>query len=250
MRQNQNEVIDKPYEAINLLVKELKRRIQDQLVSIILYGSLAINDYVAGKSDIDLLIVLKDTDDRIDIDTFVTMSSIFMSIEETCHVSLSPVIYGERELLLKSTNHPLLPALLLYRIRNHGKTLYGKEVLDTIPPTKEKNISKDIRRDLLLFQIFLRNRVCRKAFSGSDVVEDARIVFKSASLALALKGIHGQISKRGILESFKISFPQLVKDKTLVEAFGILHGSRNPKRKSVFVKNCLNFLDSMVVELL
>ena len=56
-----------PEEIFPDIIKDCSALFADDLVSIILYGSAASGDYVSGKSDINLMIVLSDAGiDRID----------------------------------------------------------------------------------------------------------------------------------------------------------------------------------------
>lgn len=78
-----NNKLIKYYEVnniIQLLLREVKKVLKDQFIGMYIHGSLATGDFNLDNSDIDFLIVTKDTVSR---DLFIALEKIHNCIERT-----------------------------------------------------------------------------------------------------------------------------------------------------------------------
>lgn len=120
------------------IVEEVKKDLQNNLVSLIVEGSYASNDFVEGYSDYDLLALVKKED----------VSSLSLeNLSRKYHLDIKCDIRLYQDFLNRIKNNDkskrFINNLRLIKIKNQSRILFGKDVRKIIP-----NIKEIIKRDL------------------------------------------------------------------------------------------------------
>ncbi|MBN1850294.1 MAG: nucleotidyltransferase domain-containing protein, partial [Deltaproteobacteria bacterium] len=111
-----------PNEIFEEIIHDFKALFSDDLVSIILYGSAASGDYIPGKSDINLMVVLSDEEiEHID--------KAFKAIAKWQKRKVAVPLFLTEQYIETSTD--VFPIEYLNFQRNH-MLLYGKDVLSEL----------------------------------------------------------------------------------------------------------------------
>ena len=141
-----------PEEIFPDIIKDCSALFADDLVSIILYGSAASGDYVSGKSDINLMIVLSDAGiDRIDQAIDIVAGWDKRNIA-------TPLFLTEAYV---QTSLDVFPIEYL-NFQNNYKLVYGKDILQHLSFDKEflrLQCEREIKGKLLVLRAgFLQSR--------------------------------------------------------------------------------------------
>lgn len=140
-----------PYKDVNailiILLQEIHNTLFDQLVGMLLHGSLAIGDFNPDTSDIDYLVVTKDEISEHGMSSLVTMHSRITSIDSKWSSELEGS-YIPRSAVRRydpaDCHHPRLERGETLRIRSHDSdwviqrhVTYHHGVVMAGPPPKE-----------------------------------------------------------------------------------------------------------------
>jgi predicted nucleotidyltransferase len=141
-----------PEEIFPDIIKDCSALFADDLVSIILYGSAASGDYVSGKSDINLMIVLSDAGiDRIDQAIDIVAGWDKRNIA-------TPLFLTEAYV---QTSLDVFPIEYL-NFQNNYKLVYGKDILQHLSFDREflrLQCEREIKGKLLVLRAgFLQSR--------------------------------------------------------------------------------------------
>jgi predicted nucleotidyltransferase len=141
-----------PQEILPDIVRDLKDLFADDLISIILYGSAASDDYVSGKSDINLMIVLSEAGiERID------QALDMVAGWEKRNVA-TPLFLTEAYI---RTSLDVFPIEYL-NFQNNHKLAYGKDILQHLSFDREflrLQCEREIKGKLLILRAgFLQSR--------------------------------------------------------------------------------------------
>ncbi|HKZ21610.1 MAG TPA: hypothetical protein VJ165_00200 [candidate division Zixibacteria bacterium] len=108
---------EKIQHGLKNFVEDLKNLYSDQLVSVILYGSAAGEDFVAGRSDINTIVILK----KVDFDSLQKYQTRQKKFER---LGIVAPLFLEPEYIRTSADS--LPIEFL-DIKNQNKVLYGED---------------------------------------------------------------------------------------------------------------------------
>ena len=157
-----------PYPEINIVLKDISKRIydllEDNLVGVYLFGSLTYGDFDLGRSDIDLFTLVKDPLSQQQIDKCLQLNleieKVYPIWHERIENSFTPVS------MLGNVQPPTEPRpyyncgeiwqaqygnewiINLYLLDKHGITLYGKNVHSIINAIKIADVQKACVGDL------------------------------------------------------------------------------------------------------
>jgi len=108
---------EKVQKSLKDFVEDLKNLYSDQLVSVILYGSAAGEDFVAGRSDINTIVILK----KVDFDSLQKYQARQRKFEK---LGIVAPLFLEPEYIQSSADS--FPIEFL-DIKNQNKVLYGED---------------------------------------------------------------------------------------------------------------------------
>jgi predicted nucleotidyltransferase len=115
-------VRDKDKQAIELYITKLIELIGDELYSVLLYGSAAKDNFFAGSSDINLLVLVKDVTPKI--------------MQKTASIIKGFKVRNKIDTFLADTDDIMNSAdvfpIRFLDIRNHHILLYGQDVFNGI----------------------------------------------------------------------------------------------------------------------
>lgn len=137
-------------ENLNEFVSELKRLYSENLVSVILYGSAAHGDHVEEKSDVNIMIVLKD----VSLDLLSSAEKIILKGQKK--IKLNPFFWSEDEF---RRSLDVFPIEFTDIIQNR-RILYGADLLSLIS-IDTKNLRHQIELELRIKLLRLRSEWLR-----------------------------------------------------------------------------------------
>lgn len=146
---------------INDLIAHLKLTLNDNLVGVYLYGSLATGEFVEDQSDIDLLMVLRDETSQKLFDSLISLHRQFNTEHESwqkridvAYVSQAALqnfqtkpyktIVSDGQGLLEIVDAPHYYLIDWYKVQEHGLPLYGPEVSQIMPPITTNELRQTI----------------------------------------------------------------------------------------------------------
>jgi len=163
------------------IIDDYKDLFGEDLISVILYGSAASSDYMAGKSDINVMIVLSDRGiDRLD------QSLDLVSRWKKRRVA-TPLFLTEAYV---RTSLDVFPIEYL-NFQNHYKPLYGKDILSDLSFDRESlrlQCEREVKGKLLL----LREGFLESRGKGRDLQ-----LLIAGSLGALLAIFHGLLYLKG-----------------------------------------------------
>lgn len=125
--------------------EQLKKACGENLVSVVLYGSAAAGDHIAGKSSYNTMLVLKDC--GLDALKAVTAASKEWLKKE----NPAPLIFTRDQLLASGDSFPIE----LADMKDFNKTLYGEDLLPGItiaPADLRLAVEREFKGKLLLLR--------------------------------------------------------------------------------------------------
>jgi len=108
---------DKIQSGLKNFVEDLKNLYSDRLVSVILYGSAAGEDFISGRSDINTLVILK----KVDLDSLLKYQARQKKFEK---LGIVAPLFLEPEYIQGSADSFPIEFLDL---KNQNKVLYGED---------------------------------------------------------------------------------------------------------------------------
>jgi hypothetical protein len=185
--------------ALKELVEKLQKAYGDRLVSVVLYGSGAVDDRQPKFSDLNVLCVLSEIGRR----ELAAGEDLFRWWRE--HGNPSPLLLTENEMTAANDCF----AIEFCDIQRHHRVLFGKEVIPTLEPDHafhRVQVEHELRAKLL--------RLRQKAvgvYSDSDLLR--RLLVDSVSTfcvlfrhALALHGHEAPAAKREVISRAREHF--------------------------------------------
>ena len=191
------EITEKIMKSINLFADKLRGVYADDLVSVILYGSAVSAEFVDKHSNLNFLIVLKNTD----------LDVLYKATDLVRKFPLFQALFLTEKSILSSTD--IFPIEFLDMRENYA-VIYGKDVLKNII-IDTKNLRFQSEHELRIKIISLRQLFLR--FNrNSSVLE--RALFKSFNSVLhitrnilRLKGKGAPYKKELIINALSEAFP-------------------------------------------
>jgi len=108
------------------ITKALTRRAKPEVVSLVLFGSMARGTKIRASSDLDLLVVLPSKESLKALEP--KLEQLKEALFRRFHVPLSPYVQTLPE--LRQKHHRKLP--LIGEILKDGRTIYGKDVKELL----------------------------------------------------------------------------------------------------------------------
>ncbi len=148
--------------AIDSMVKNLQSILGDNIISIYLYGSVTMEDFKLGWSDIDILCLtrktISDTEAKLLVDLrqkllmedkenryYRSLEGIITSLDEFLSNKYSKVVYwgtsGQR-----ITDRYLFDECSLFELIKYGQLIYGEDVRDRMVVPTYDELKNNIRR--------------------------------------------------------------------------------------------------------
>ncbi len=126
---------EQAWKTVDEFVDRCREQYAQDVVAVVLTGSLASGSYQPGLSDIDLLTVLSnDSPDR----TRDGISSLYRRISRDYSTQLDPIILEHRD-FWPPWNDSLCIQPELLRLKAGAKILYGQNIIERLPtPTKRQ----------------------------------------------------------------------------------------------------------------
>ncbi|GEM_PF-712275 len=140
--------------AVSLLCDQLKEILDDQLESIILYGSAVTDDYRPGQSDVNILIVLKNIDTE-------TMNKVLEPLFLSKRYGVSPLFLTQDGV---ESSTKVFPIKFLSMQENY-KVLLGEDVLKNLSVDKN-NLHFRCQQETLNLLMRLRRHYLTSGGSG------------------------------------------------------------------------------------
>ncbi len=188
---NKYTVPDSMREGLERFVTQIRDSLEEQLVSVVLYGSVVKGEYARSSSDVNVMMVLKE-----------------VTIEHLEKVA-SPVRQGVRDFgltVMVQTENGLLRSADVFPIkfldiRQHHRVLCGKDVvaeLDIKDDHLRLRCEQEIRNLLLRLRHFYLHRAQRDDLIESTLATAISSFLTSLSALLVLETGHAPTEKRAI----------------------------------------------------
>jgi predicted nucleotidyltransferase len=152
--------MDLTAEVLQSFVRDLREFFGDRLVSIVLYGSIVLDDLAPGYGDLDFLAVVDDDLSDEDLAGLVELrkplrsadSSIYAKMLEGAFLPrkmLDPAVKGKAFWWGTSGERPRetnqLGPLVLHLIRERGLVIWGEDIRPEIPPPSRDEMVSEVR---------------------------------------------------------------------------------------------------------
>ncbi len=111
-----------PEKLINKFVEQMRAAAGTDLLAVVLYGSAAAGDYVAGHSDVNLLCVLGET-------SFAAIAALAPAVEWWGRQKHRPPLLMSAEEMRRSAD---VFSIEFLDMRRHYRVLWGEDVLKTL----------------------------------------------------------------------------------------------------------------------
>ena len=141
------------------LAQKITERLGSQVRSVLLYGSAATGDYIAKKSDYNMLVVLDKLDAEV-LDALAPITTLWMR-----RGNPAPMLFTLDQLKKSSDVFPIE----LADIREHHKLLAGEDVLAGIS-IDNRDLRLQLERELRTRLIALRERYLAVAGRPAEVL--------------------------------------------------------------------------------
>ena len=241
---------DEYQNLIDEFTKDVKTELKNEVESLILVGSVVTKEHIAGESDCDFLIILKDkaAGDKLE-QTMEKISEVVAEyLEDPLYSSLLDVeVLTSEEIPLdgQETDYPWTRVL----IAQMGKALIGKNPFEKIK-IKEEDIKESAKE---MAAMFLEHMEEIPKLSAEEADEyDKLYLTVDAVLGCGCAYLYYQGEKEFYRSSAVILFEDKYKDKINIEPIQISHRLRLAA-KSVntekFVEKSLKFCKEVVKQL-
>lgn len=152
----------------------------DQLVSVVLYGSIAKGEYNPSGSNVNVMVVL----DNVTVDVLDKLVTPIRKARR--EFRLSPLVLSEEDL---RTSTDVFPAKFL-DMQQHHRVLSGKEVLADLPIARDHlrlRCEQEIKNLLLRLRAFYLNRSHRTPLIRNTLSSAISAFLNNLSTLLVLK---------------------------------------------------------------
>ncbi|EHP88513.1 nucleotidyltransferase domain-containing protein [Methanotorris formicicus] len=129
---------------LNESLQKCKEKFDDDLISIILFGSYA-RGTATKYSDVDLLVIANNLPKRR-IDRYKIIKDIDLEILKKYHITISPILIKPEELSTKSINPLIYGILTGYKVI-YDKNNFWKNYIEKIKPIIKKEGAIYVERD-------------------------------------------------------------------------------------------------------
>ena len=179
---------DEVQKGVQSFANSLHEILGDNLISIVLYGSVARGDYNAGESDVNLLIVLENID-------LSTLNSLAEPVSTSRRNDLSPFFMTDSGL---SSSTKVFPIKFL-SMKEHYRVLFGRDVFDSLEVSRQNlrlRCQQEAQNQLFRLRRYffqrngagLREKIVRDIGSLLDVLRMA-ISLKKSSIPTREEGL-------------------------------------------------------------
>lgn len=131
------ELPEKMRKVLDKFVEDLKTLYSDQLLSVVLYGSAAGEDFVSGRSDINTLIILK----TLNFEALKKYQSLQKKYERQGIVA--PLLLDPEYIQTSADSFPIE----FLDLKNQNKVLYGQDFISTLA-IDSKNLRLQCEQEL------------------------------------------------------------------------------------------------------
>jgi len=198
--------------AVAEFIKNLREELGEHIKAIYVAGSYARGDFVPGRSDIDIYIVL----DKRDLSIENKINEIAQRIEEKYlkeveyyhQAPFSVTITSIEE--IKSERSWLGLGWEYYIFKKEGVLLYGEDIRSIIPEPSREAITTLVK-NFIEKSVPTRGQLINQCFS---------LIFRSASIFLSLKGKYFA-SKKKVVEEFEKEYGDCNITRMLKEAYDL-----------------------------
>lgn len=259
-------------------VSKCSSKLSTDVRSIILFGSVARNDYVIGWSDIDMMLVFRDGRDRFsnleklkhicdEITTNYknnTALRVYFFTKSICEKVLSRdyltdigmhlLIYSEKE--VDNLSRQDFPTLFLYAIQKDMKCLFGSNVLESLklPPKITPQMLLNGEMGLYDLKVRLRNTMLDYRLAKNPVIfgrDSIYCVLSAARNSLLLFGKDKfKTNKEEIVDSFTKYFSDFDYKRIVRESYEFrakfIQLARDVEYVRNFYKESLMFIDKFI----
>ncbi|HOJ31481.1 MAG TPA: nucleotidyltransferase domain-containing protein [bacterium] len=204
---------------VETFVDQIKKFFEEELISVVIYGSYARGDYLKDLSDINILVLVKE----FTSEDFVNFSEMFH--KSVASTSISPVIFTPQIL---ENSWDLFP-LQWAEIKDQGLVVYGRDFRHEIVVSKQ-SIRMQLRIDARRFYFTLQSLIVEKNY---------RMIFETIYR-------QAKIIQRGLelLDIGRIEFDYLSELENLVgKKYGLF---RAGKQVIKFINNHIKMLEKTI----
>lgn len=264
--------------VVNDLTSKCSSDISTNITSVILFGSVARNDYVIGWSDIDLILILKHERNNFSsikklkqiCDEIITnyrdnnTVKVYFFTKSICEkvlnrnystdIGVHLLVYTETE--VDNLSRQDFPPLFLYAIQKDMKTLFGSNILKSLDLPSQITPQILLNSDMGLYDLRVRLRntmldyqlVDNPAIFGRDSIY---CVLSAARNSLLLLGKDKfETHKDKIVDSFINFFSEFKGKKVVREAYELrvnfMQLNQNINYIENFYRKSLLFLDEFI----
>lgn len=178
---------------LNQLCRDLESSLGDNLVSLILYGSLVHGEYTQDKSDANIIVVLND----VSIDALDEITKPYRNSQQGLRASLMVLTEDD---LNRSTD--VFPAKFL-DIRDHHHVLTGKDVVSGMEISSEHvrlRLEQEIKNLLLRLRMFYLKRALATGGLQSILTHGISSFIHNLATLLRLKKGEAPEENRKVIE--------------------------------------------------
>lgn len=213
------------WDAIDLVTALCRERLGDQIISLVLHGSVASDRFCPNISDIDLFLLLGSKNGHIDPDCVFKILEIKGKVADRFQIPghgelLNLWVFADYEIQNKNNLHPTFRTFDIIEMKRRSKELIGHNFLRGIPSLGEREISNSAFDFLIWCRYWRRRDSTRKDL---PVFSIHHWTFRAAKAALALKNIFAG-DKEEILELFLEEFKNVPDYTVLKDVYQLWKG--------------------------
>jgi predicted nucleotidyltransferase len=234
-----------PYlEALQAFSEDCKTQFRSDVLTVYVMGSVARNEHIIGKSDIEMVCVLKREDADIQ-----RIAAILESFKETMKEKGIPNPYLE---ILRPSEYEraylFLDLFSTYDLKMNGKIVYGEDIGSRLIFPSGKKLKELAELHILSIRqnAYIAALSCGPNLDSipDEIIEDLKVhTAFAAGVALIGRGVMVSL-KREILSKFTKTYPKLGTFDDITR-----RANENPpetiEEKKTIVKKCLRFLDDL-----
>ena len=192
----------KVWNMINRFIQECKELYNNNIISIILTGSLANGSQQCKLNDFDLITVL---DDEVSDNVKNKVTKLYHGIEKNHNIRFEPIVFKLCD-FWPPWDSRLCIQLEILKLKANAKVLYGKDIITEIPtPTKRE--MWEFERSLREWSSELEDET---TWQDWTLESSLRIILEHAALYFYYKtGIY-EYRKNSIADIFSQQFPHFI----------------------------------------
>jgi len=183
-------------DSIDKFVGIIERELADKVVAVYAAGSFARGDYIVGRSDIDLYIVVKEEEEGLKKKLYEICKEIEdKNLKEVKNYHPEPLSLAITTMDEVKDGKSWLGMGWEYHIfLREGRLLYGTDIKEFIQRPSREN------------EILLARRVLEDFKSGHEIYRLFSLVFRTTSIFLSLSAIY-VAAKEDVVKEFKKAYP-------------------------------------------